>query len=205
MSSIVLNIITEFTNEFLTMIDGNTNDLSLNELSRSAHISFMFHELFSNGIKSIHPVPHSRHSLSQFLRPQVSSITSVSADKIPLLHLKCCMGTFKGILSGSAHVVVMTPHYSRATGPFCSTTLGWLYLLFPRSKKSPFRHFDDQFVQQRRTTLETCINKMANHPVFTAGDADHSSDRSSIIKWRWQMNGRLNGIHWPIHCWSLLR
>src|SRR5258707_9991010 len=93
LSSIVLNISTEFMNEFLTMIDGNMNDLSLNELSGSAHISFMFHELFSNGIKSIHPVPHSRHSSSQFLRPQVSSITSVLANKIPLLHLKHHMGT----------------------------------------------------------------------------------------------------------------
>jgi len=80
-------------NEFLTVIDGNTNDLSLNELSGGARISFMFHELFSNGIKSIHPVPRSCRSLSQFLRPQVSSITSVSADKIPLLHLKRRMGT----------------------------------------------------------------------------------------------------------------
>src|SRR5258707_11978073 len=150
-------------------------------------------------------VPRSRRSSSQFLRPQVSSITSVSADKIPLLHLKRRMGTFKGVLSGGAHVVVTTPHYSRATGPFHSTTLGWLYLLFPRSEKSSFRCFNDQFVQQWRTTLETCINKMANHPVFTAGDADHSSDRSSIIKRRWQMNGRFNGIHWLIHRWSSLR
>ncbi len=38
-------------------------------------------------------VPCSHRSLSQFLRPQVSSITSVSADKIPLLHLKRRMGT----------------------------------------------------------------------------------------------------------------
>src|SRR5258708_29367666 len=60
-SSIVLNIITKFTNEFLTVIDGNTNDLSLNELSGGARISFVFHELFSNGIKSIHPVPCSHH------------------------------------------------------------------------------------------------------------------------------------------------
>ena len=42
----------------------------------------------------LHPgVPRSHCSLSQFLRPQVSSITSVSADKIPLLHLKRRMGT----------------------------------------------------------------------------------------------------------------
>lgn len=54
-SSVVLGVITEFTNEFRTVIDGNTNDLSLNELSGGARISFVFHELFNNGIKSIDP------------------------------------------------------------------------------------------------------------------------------------------------------
>ena len=54
-SSIVLSIITEFTNEFRTVIDGNTNDLSLNELSGGARISFVFHELFNVGVKSIDP------------------------------------------------------------------------------------------------------------------------------------------------------
>ncbi|KAG5221262.1 vacuolar protein sorting-associated protein [Salix suchowensis] len=50
-----LALITEFTSEFRTVIDGNTNDLSLNELSGGARISFVFHELFNNGIKSIDP------------------------------------------------------------------------------------------------------------------------------------------------------
>jgi hypothetical protein len=37
------------------MIDGNTNDLSLNELSGGARISFVFHELFNNGVRGIDP------------------------------------------------------------------------------------------------------------------------------------------------------
>ena len=52
-SSIVRSIITEFTNEFRTVIDGNMNDLSLNELSDGARISFVFLELFNVGVKSI--------------------------------------------------------------------------------------------------------------------------------------------------------
>ena len=51
----MLNVITEFTSEFRTMIDGNTNDLSLNELSGGARISFVFHELYNNGVRSIDP------------------------------------------------------------------------------------------------------------------------------------------------------
>ena len=54
-SSIVLSVITDFCSEFRTTIDGNTNDLSLNELSGGARISFVFHELFSQGIKTIDP------------------------------------------------------------------------------------------------------------------------------------------------------
>jgi len=53
--NVVLSVITEFTNEFRTVIDGNTNDLSLNELSGGARISFVFHELFNTGVKSIDP------------------------------------------------------------------------------------------------------------------------------------------------------
>lgn len=41
----------------------------------------------------------------------------------------------------------------------------------PVPEKSPFGRFDDQFIQQRRTALENCINKIANHPVLCK-DAD---------------------------------
>ena len=54
-SSIVLSVITDFCAEFRTTIDGNTNDLSLNELSGGARISFVFHELFSQCVKTIDP------------------------------------------------------------------------------------------------------------------------------------------------------
>lgn len=53
--NVVLSIITDFCNDFRQVIDGNSNDLSVNELAGGARISFVFHELFSNGIKSIDP------------------------------------------------------------------------------------------------------------------------------------------------------
>lgn len=54
-SNVVLSIITEFCSDFRTVIDGNSNDLSINELSGGARIAFVFHELFSNGIKQVDP------------------------------------------------------------------------------------------------------------------------------------------------------
>ena len=54
--SIILSIITEFTNEFRIVLDGNTNDLSLNELPGGTRTSFAFHELFNVSVKkSIDP------------------------------------------------------------------------------------------------------------------------------------------------------
>ncbi|KAI1074162.1 vacuolar sorting protein 1 [Whalleya microplaca] len=54
-ANIVLNIITEFTNEWRTVLDGNNTELSSTELSGGARISFVFHELYSNGIKAVDP------------------------------------------------------------------------------------------------------------------------------------------------------
>ncbi|KAG9255343.1 vacuolar sorting protein 1 [Emericellopsis atlantica] len=54
-ANVVLNIITEFTNEWRTVLDGNNTELSSTELSGGARISFVFHELFSNGVKALDP------------------------------------------------------------------------------------------------------------------------------------------------------
>ncbi|KFY10447.1 hypothetical protein V492_05022 [Pseudogymnoascus sp. VKM F-4246] len=54
-ANIVLNIITEFTNEWRTVLDGNNTELSSIELSGGARISFVFHELYANGVKAVDP------------------------------------------------------------------------------------------------------------------------------------------------------
>ncbi|MCJ1460086.1 vacuolar protein sorting-associated protein 1 [Mycoblastus sanguinarius] len=54
-ANIVLQIITEFCNEYRTVLDGNSQELSSVELSGGARISFVFHELYSNGVKAVDP------------------------------------------------------------------------------------------------------------------------------------------------------
>ncbi|OLL24089.1 Vacuolar protein sorting-associated protein 1 [Neolecta irregularis DAH-3] len=54
-SNIVLNIITEFCNDYRTVLDGQNQELSSNELSGGARISFVFHELYANGVKAVDP------------------------------------------------------------------------------------------------------------------------------------------------------
>ena len=54
-ANVILNIITEFANEWRTVLEGNNTELSSTELSGGARISFVFHELYANGVKAIDP------------------------------------------------------------------------------------------------------------------------------------------------------
>lgn len=57
-ANIVLQTITEFCFEWRTVLDGNHQELSSLELSGGARISFVFHELYSNGVKAVDPFDH---------------------------------------------------------------------------------------------------------------------------------------------------
>ncbi|KAJ1673280.1 vacuolar protein sorting-associated protein 1, partial [Spiromyces aspiralis] len=55
-SNMLLSIIPEFCNDFRAVIEGKSNDMPAFELSGGARISFVFHEIFTNGIKAIDPL-----------------------------------------------------------------------------------------------------------------------------------------------------
>ncbi|QLQ78190.1 hypothetical protein HG537_0A04370 [Torulaspora globosa] len=54
-SSVVLSMITDFSNEYAGILDGEAKELSTQELSGGARISFVFHEVFKNGIDALDP------------------------------------------------------------------------------------------------------------------------------------------------------
>ncbi|KAF2402970.1 V-type ATPase [Trichodelitschia bisporula] len=54
-SNIILNMITEFTNEYKSLLEGKNQELSSIELSGGARISFVYHELYANGVKAVDP------------------------------------------------------------------------------------------------------------------------------------------------------
>ncbi|KAJ9054499.1 vacuolar protein sorting-associated protein 1, variant 2 [Entomophthora muscae] len=54
-SNMVLSIITEFCNEYRTVLEGKAGDLSTYELSGGARIGFVFHEVFANAVRNIDP------------------------------------------------------------------------------------------------------------------------------------------------------
>ncbi|PRT56755.1 Vacuolar protein sorting-associated protein 1 [Wickerhamiella sorbophila] len=54
-SSVVLSVVTEFCNEYRSVLEGQGTEVSTQELSGGARIAFVFHEVFSNGIKVLDP------------------------------------------------------------------------------------------------------------------------------------------------------
>ncbi|KAL3228972.1 Vacuolar protein sorting-associated protein 1 [Nakaseomyces bracarensis] len=54
-SSIVLSMITDFANEYTGILDGEAKELTSQELSGGARVSFVFHEIFKNGVDSLDP------------------------------------------------------------------------------------------------------------------------------------------------------
>ncbi|EUC67012.1 fatty acid synthase subunit alpha, partial [Rhizoctonia solani AG-3 Rhs1AP] len=70
--------------------------------------------------KPSRPVARTRRASSQFLRPQVSQVTSLSVDKIPLLHLKRKVGGNWGY-SSNLTGVTMEPKVTDTPYP-------WFYL-----------------------------------------------------------------------------
>ncbi|KAF2465181.1 uncharacterized protein BDR25DRAFT_306827 [Lindgomyces ingoldianus] len=54
-SNIILNMITEISNEYRGVLEGNNQELSATELSGGARISFVYHELYANGVKAVDP------------------------------------------------------------------------------------------------------------------------------------------------------
>lgn len=55
-SNVLLSIITEFTAEYRSILDGQNPDLCTTELNGGARISFIFHELFFNAINAMDPL-----------------------------------------------------------------------------------------------------------------------------------------------------
>lgn len=54
-NSVVLSMITDFSNEYAGILDGEAKELSSQELSGGARVSFVFHEVFKNGVDALDP------------------------------------------------------------------------------------------------------------------------------------------------------
>ncbi|WVQ94493.1 hypothetical protein IAU59_001572 [Kwoniella sp. CBS 9459] len=125
--SLVLSTITEFCSEFRSAIDGNTNDLSLNELSGGARISFVFHELYNNGVKSIDPfdqvkdgdirtILYNSSGSTPSLFVGTTAFEVIVKQQIRRLEepsLRCCALVYDELIRILAHLLTKTQTFKR--------------------------------------------------------------------------------------------
>ncbi|KAJ3333441.1 vacuolar protein sorting-associated protein 1 [Blyttiomyces sp. JEL0837] len=52
---LLMSIVNKFCSEYRTVLDGTSNDISSDELSGGARISFVFHEIFGSAVRSMDP------------------------------------------------------------------------------------------------------------------------------------------------------
>ena len=129
--SVVLSTITEFCAEFRAAIDGNTNDLSQNELSGGARISFVFHELFNNGVKGIDPfdqvkdgdirtILYNSSGSTPSLFVGTTAFEVIVKQQIRRLEepsLRCCTLVYDELIRILGHLLTKTVRWSFREGP----------------------------------------------------------------------------------------
>lgn len=77
-TSIALSMITNFSRDYNEILNGEAKELSSHELSGGARISFVFHEIFKNGIYSIDP-------FDQIKDPDIRTIMHNTSGSAPSL------------------------------------------------------------------------------------------------------------------------
>jgi len=173
--NVVLSVITEFTNEFRTVIDGNTNDLSLNELSGGARISFVFHELFNNGVRNIDPFDQvkdgdirtilynsSGSSPSLFVSTQAFEvIVKQQIKRLEEPGLKCCQLVYDELIRILSHLLQKIQAFRRF--PALKDRFNAVVVNFFKSSMNPTTKLVSDMVAMQSCYVNT------THPDFLNG------------------------------------
>ncbi|KAJ6451898.1 Dynamin central region-domain-containing protein [Mycena sanguinolenta] len=175
-ANVLSTVITEFTTEFRTIIDGsNAAALSLNELSGGARISFVFHQLYSTAIKNIDP-------FDQIKDVEIRSILYSASGTAPALFigtaafevlvknqvtrleepsLKCCQLVYDELLRILGEILGKMPALKRY--PALRERLNSVMLAFLKKSMEPTKKLVADMVAMQSCYLNT------THPDFIGG------------------------------------
>ncbi|KAF8173393.1 Dynamin central region-domain-containing protein [Mycena galopus ATCC 62051] len=175
-ANVLSTVITEFTTEFRTVIDGtNPGSLSLTELSGGARIAFVFHQLFSTAIKNI-------DSFDQIKDVDIRSILYSTAGTSPALFigtaafevlvknqvkrlaepsLKCCQLVYDELLRILSEILAKMPALKRY--PALRDRVHSVVLGFFKKSMEPTRKLVSDMVAMQSCYINT------THPDFVGG------------------------------------
>ncbi|KAJ2779528.1 vacuolar protein sorting-associated protein 1 [Coemansia javaensis] len=169
-----LSIITEFCAGFRSALEGQSTDLSTYELSGGARISFVFHEIFSNGIKAIDPLEHVKDSdirtilynssgSSPSLFVATSAFEVIVRQQIKRLEEPClkCVGMTYDELVRIVNQLLSKPNFKRF--PQLRDQFNTVVITFLRNAVLPTNQLVQDIVAMEQNYINT------GHPDFING------------------------------------
>lgn len=173
-TSIALNMITNFSRDYNEILNGEAKELSSHELSGGARISFVFHEIFKNGIQALDP-------FDQIKDADIRTIMHNTSGSAPLLFVGTqafevlvkqqirrmedptlrCVNLIFDELARILSQIISHPQYARY--PALKERLSQCFLQFLRDALVP----TNKFVQDIISSEETYVNTA--HPDLLKG------------------------------------
>lgn len=165
-TSLALNMITNFSKDYNEILNGEAKELSSHELSGGARISFVFHEIFKNGVSAIDPfdqikdadirtIMHNTSGSAPSLFVGTQAFEVLVKQQIHRLEepsLRCVNLIFDE-LARILSQIVSHPQYSRY--PALKERLSQCFLLFLREELRPTNEFVTDIISSEETYVNT--------------------------------------------------
>ncbi|RCK65042.1 Vacuolar protein sorting-associated protein 1 [Candida viswanathii] len=165
-ASIALSMITNFTKDYTGILDGESNELSSQELSGGARISFVFHEIYKNGINAIDPfdqikdadirtIMHntSGSAPSLFVGTQAFEVLVKQQIKRMEEPSTRCINLIFDELVRILSQIISQPQYSRY--PALKEQLSQYFIQYLRDALIPTNEFVNDVIQAEETYVNT--------------------------------------------------
>ncbi|CDK27252.1 unnamed protein product [Kuraishia capsulata CBS 1993] len=165
-SSIVLSVITDFCNDYTGVLNGQIKDISSLELSGGARISFVFHEIFKNGVYALDPFDQikdadirtimynsSGSSPSLFVGTQAFEVlVKQQIHRFEEPSLRCITLVFDELVRILSQIL-QQPEYARYPG--LKEQISQIFIQFLREALIPTNTFVTDIIQAEETYINT--------------------------------------------------
>lgn len=165
-ASIALNMITNFSKDYNGILGGESKELSSLELSGGARISFVFHEIFKNGINSLDPfdqikdadirtILHNTSGSAPSLFVGTQAFEVLVQQQIRRMEdptLRCVNLIFDELVRILSQIIAQ-PMYSRY--PALKEQLSLHFVAFLRSEVIPTNEFVIDLIKAEETYVNT--------------------------------------------------
>lgn len=165
-TSIALNMITNFSKDYNGILDGEARELSSQELSGGARISFVFHEIFKNGINALDPfdqikdadirtIMHNTSGSAPSLFVGTQAFEVLVRQQIRRMEepsLRCINLIFDELVRILSQIISQ-PQYSRYPG--LKEQLSHHFIQFLREELVPTNQFVSDIIKSEETYVNT--------------------------------------------------